>query len=262
MLIRASCDIALEFVEPTAMILMLRPRSGASQWVCRDEFTFSREVNVIEYVDGYGNLAQRLVAPQGEFSIHSSVDVETTEDMDSDPGAGFVNIEALPESVLSYLVPTRYCESERFMEITRDIIGNAQHGYQQISRITDWIRENVEYRPMSGEVLLSAEEVRQQRHGVCRDLAHLGIAMCRSISIPARLVVGYLHGLTPMTLHAWFEAYVGYRWYAFDPSQSALSGGRVVIAYGRDSADVPIYHQFGLLPLYSTLDVSVSVLKD
>ncbi len=262
MLIRASCDINLELAEDTALILMLRPRSGASQWVRRDEFTFSRPVNVTEYVDMYGNLAQRLVAPPGEFSIHSSVEVETPGIMDCNWNAGFVNIEELPEGMLGYLVPTRYCESERFSSITRDIIGNAQFGYQQVSVITDWIRNNIAYRPMAGEILLSAEEVRLQGHGVCRDLAHLGIAMCRSISIPARMVVGYLHGLEPMTLHAWFEAYVGYRWYAFDPSQPTLNGERVVIAYGRDSADVPVYHQFGLLPLFSAMHVTVSEISD
>ncbi|MDA0978716.1 MAG: transglutaminase family protein [Proteobacteria bacterium] len=244
------------------MIFMLRPRSGASQWVRRDEFTFSKPLEVIEYVDGYGNLAQRLVAPQGDIDIHSSVDVETPELMDTDPNAGFVFIESLPEGVLGYLVPTRYCESERFSYITQDIIGGANHGYQQVSTITEWIRNNIEYRPMDGEALLSAEEVRQQGHGVCRDLAHLGIAMCRSISIPSRLVVGYLLGLEPMTLHAWFEAYVGNRWYAFDPSQKTLTGGRIVIAYGRDSADVPVYHLFGPLPVYSSMDVTVSQLSD
>ena len=94
------------------------------------------------------------------------------------------------------------------------------------------------------------------------DLAHLGIALCRSISIPARMVVGYLHGLEPMDLHAWFEAYVGDRWYTFDPSQQELRGGRIAIAYGRDAADVSIFHQFGPLPTYSGMNVKVELISN
>ena len=95
---------------------------------------------------------------------------------------------------------------------------------------------------------------------VCRDLAHLGIALCRSISIPARLVVGFLYGLEPMDLHAWFEAYVGDRWYTFDPTESVLRGGRLAVAYGRDAADVAVYHQFGPPAVFSSMDVRVELL--
>jgi len=104
---------------------------------------------------------------------------------------------------------------------------------------------------------LSACEILTQGEGVCKDLAHLGIAMCRSISIPARFVFGYLHGLEPMDLHAWFEVYVGDRWYAFDPTQDSLEGARVAIAYGRDAADVAIYHQFGPPARFTDMQVSV-----
>ena len=94
-------------------------------------------------------------------------------------------------------------------------------------------------------MILSTSEVNQLGHGVCRDLAHLGIACCRALSIPARMVVGYLESLDPMDLHAWFEAYVGNRWYTFDPTRPDLKGGRIAIAFGRDAADVAIYTQFG-----------------
>ena len=92
---------------------------------------------------------------------------------------------------------------------------------------------------------LSAAEVNQAGEGVCRELAHLGIALCRALCIPARLVVGYLYGLQPMDFHAWFEAYVGGRWYAFDPTQAEPRGGRVIVGYGHDAADVAIFNQFG-----------------
>jgi transglutaminase-like putative cysteine protease len=103
-------------------------------------------------------------------------------------------------------------------------------------------------------------EVHNRGYGVCRDLAQLAIALCRSISIPARLVAGYLYQLEPMDLHAWFEVYVGGRWYAFDPSQSDLRGGRVIIAFGRDAADVSIFHQFGLGCVLNGMNVQVNLL--
>ncbi|MGD9974671.1 MAG: transglutaminase family protein [Desulfatirhabdiaceae bacterium] len=93
--------------------------------------------------------------------------------------------------------------------------------------------------------MISASEVNQLGQGVCRDMAHLGIACCRALSIPARMVVGYLESLEPMDLHAWFEAYVGNRWYTFDPTRPDLKGGRIAIAFGQDAADVAIYTQFG-----------------
>jgi transglutaminase-like putative cysteine protease len=100
-----------------------------------------------------------------------------------------------------------------------------------------------------------------QGHGVCRDLAHLGIALCRGISIPARLVVGFLYGLEPMDLRAWFEAYVGGRWYTFDPTENAIRSGRLALAYGRDAADVAVYHQFGPPAAFSSMDVQVELLN-
>jgi transglutaminase-like putative cysteine protease len=257
MLIRATCDIEMHLEVETPLLLMLRPRSGASQWISSESYTFSHPVPVAEYTDLFGNLCQRVLAPAVEFEIHSAVEVETSQRMDVAPGAPFVSVPDLPIEVLSYLVPTRYCESDRLGSVTIGIVGNQQLGYDQVGAISDWIRTNVQYRPGSSDIPLTADAVRLQGHGVCRDLAHLGIALCRSISIPARMVVGYLLDLQPMDLHAWFEAWVGGRWYTFDPTQQALDKPRVAIAYGRDAADVAIYHQFGPLPLTSAVHVNV-----
>ena len=114
-----------------------------------------------------------------------------------------------------------------------------------MARIEEWVRTSVRHGLNSSNFQMSAVEVNQQREGVCRELAHLGIALCRSLCIPARIVVGYLHGLEPMDFHAWFEAYVGGRWYTFDATQAVARGGRVTIGYGRDAADVAIFNQFG-----------------
>jgi len=262
MRIRATCDLELHHRVATPLILMLRPQSGASQWVSREEYTFSEPVGVFEYSDIFGNLCQRLLAPAGEFLIHTTAEVETADRMDEASGAPFINVQDLPEQVLSYLVPTRYCESDRLGDVSRAMVGAVKPGYDQVLAISNWIRKNIPYAPGTSDFPLSAYEVHQQGHGVCRDLAHLGIALCRSISIPTRMVVGYLHDLKPMDLHAWFEAYVGDRWYTFDPSQEELKGGRIAIAYGRDAADVSIFHQFGPLPTYSGMEVKVERISD
>ena len=246
----------------TPLVLMLRPRSGAHQWVAKESYMLSPYVPVVEYTDTYGNLCQRLVAPVGNFSIHTSAEVMTADFVDIDQHAGFVEIQNLPESVLVFLLPSRYCESDRFGDLARTITTGMQTGYEQVSGIDRWVNHNVSYTPGSSNFPISAEEVNLRGEGVCRDLAHLCIALCRSISIPARLVVGYLYGLTPMDLHAWYEAYIGGRWYTFDPSQSELFGRRVAVAYGRDAADVSIFHQFGAGDTLSNMYVSVDLLDD
>jgi transglutaminase-like putative cysteine protease len=135
-------------------------------------------------------------------------------------------------------------------------------GYDQVKAIESWLRTTIRYEPGSSDIPISALEVKSRQWGVCRDLAHLGIALCRSLSIPSRLVVGYLHGLAPMDLHAWFEAYVGGRWYTFDATQPQLTGGYVAIGYGRDAADVAIYNQFGP-PVYPiTQSIQVGLIEE
>jgi transglutaminase-like putative cysteine protease len=130
-------------------------------------------------------------------------------------------------------------------------------GYDQVAAIEAWLRDTIRYEPESSDIQISATEVNSRGYGVCRDLAHLGIALCRSLSIPARMVVGYLHNLEPMDLHAWFEAYVADRWYTFDATQAQLHGGYVAIGYGRDAADVAVYNQFGpaLYPRHQQVQV-------
>lgn len=245
MKLRVACDLSFQVEDATAFLLMLRPYRGAGQTLIREAYTIKPSVDIIEHTDGYGNACQRLIAPPGQFFIHTSAEVLVADYADTGFGADFVEIQYLPEQVLTYLAPSRYCESDRFNELAMSLTANELPGYNQVSCLVAWLREHVQYVPGSSDVPLSAVEIHQRGYGVCRDLAHLGIALCRSISIPARIVVGYLHNLQPMDLHAWFEAYVGGRWYTFDPTQPDLYGGRVIIAFGRDAADVAVFHQFG-----------------
>jgi len=256
--VKTYLDFQIEAATP--LVLMLRPRSGAQQWVARETYSLLPYVPVVEYMDLYSNLCQRLVAPAGTFSIRTSAEVMTADQVDTAPGANFVEVQNLPEAVLVYLLPSRYCESDRFGDLAREIIADATPGYDQVASLDRWVRDSIRFTPGSSTLPISAAEVNARGEGVCRDLAQLAIALCRSISIPARLVVGYLYGLQPMDLHAWYEAYVGGRWYSFDPTQSEPCGGRVAIAYGRDAADVSIFHQFGAGDILTRMDVSVELL--
>ena len=261
MWLRTSCEITFDITVPTPFILMLRLRSGAQQWVAREEYRVTPSVPVYEFTDTYGNLSQRLVAPPGNFAVYSSADVMTADQVDQSPGAPFVDIEYLPDGVLGYLLPSRYCESDRFGQMATEITAGQKLGYDQVSAIERWVRTTIRYESGDSPTPVSAVEINARQSGVCRDLSHLAIALCRSLSIPARFVVGYLYGLKPMDLHAWFEAYIGGRWYTFDATQAELTGGYVAIGYGHDAADVAIYNQFGPAVYPITQDVQVQLIE-
>ena len=262
MWIKTSCHLDFQMQTSTPLVLMLRPRSGFQQWIAKESYTLTPYVPVVEYTDTYGNLCQRLVAPVGVFSIHTSAEVMTADEVDIDRNAYFVEIQNLPEAVLVYLLPSRYCESDNLAYLALDIVSPAQSAYDQVVCIDRWVNSSIKYTPGSSNYPISAEGVKMRGEGVCRDLAHLSIALCRSISIPSRLVVGYLYDLYPMDLHAWFEVYVGGRWYTFDPTQNEIHGRRVAIAYGRDAADVSVFHQFGAGNILTNMDVRVELLSD
>jgi transglutaminase-like putative cysteine protease len=261
MWIRTVCDLAFDITVPTPFVLMLRPRSGAQQWVAREEYRLEPNVPVFEFTDDFGNLCQRLIAPVGTFEVSTSAEVMTSDYIDQAPGAPFVEIQNLPDSVLSYLLPSRYCESDRFHQMASEITAGQAPGYNQVAAIARWLRNTIDYCPGSSDIPVSAAEVNMRQVGVCRDLAHLGIALARSLSIPARMVVGYLYQLEPMDLHAWFEAYVGGRWYTFDATQNQLKAGYVAVGYGRDATDVAVSNQFGPAVYPTTQSVHVERIR-
>ena len=259
MWLQTSCEIKFLIDYPTPFVLMLRPRSGALQWIASEEYQLFPSVRAVEFTDDYGNLCQRLVAPPGAFTVFTSARIMTADNIDVEPGGAFVDVQHLPDAVLKYLLPSRYCESDRFGQMATDITAGQLLGYDQVAEIERWLYRTISYQPGSSSMPLSAIEVNQRQVGVCRDLAHLGIALCRSLSIPARMVVGYLYGLKPMELHAWFEAYVAGRWYTFDATQLEKRGGYVALGYGRDAADVAVYNQFGfaVYPIGQTVCVKL-----
>jgi transglutaminase-like putative cysteine protease len=257
MILDASCRIEYHNFQEVPAIFMLRPRSGWAQWVMREQFHIHPQVPVIEFTDVYGNSCQRIVMPPGDFQIDVQFRVEVQDQVEMDLHAPIMPIQDLPTDLLHYLLPSRYCQSDVLASLANSIIGQPSFTYNDIAKIHDWIHRSIAYTPGSSDTSTSAVDTARDLQGVCRDYAHLGIALCRALDVPARMVVGFLHELQPMDLHAWFEAYIGNRWYAFDSMQSVTQGNRIVVAYGRDAADVALATLFGPFQL-NFMEVTVN----
>jgi len=256
MRLRAGCALTLIATSPQPFIAMLRPRSGQGQWIVEEKYEFEPFVEATEYVDCFGNLCQRLIAPLGDLRLQTQVTVEVADEIAVKPAAPQTPIEFLPDFALQFLLPSRYCPSDTLEPLAQEVSAKHLPGYDQVEAIRAWIREHIEYKYGVSNASTTAVDTLRDRAGVCRDYSHIGISLCRALRIPARMVVGYLHRLDPMDLHAWFEAFVDGRWYTFDATQAEPRGGRIAIAYGRDAADVALITEFGPL---ETKDMHVRV---
>jgi transglutaminase-like putative cysteine protease len=245
MILDATCVLDYQTQEDVPVIFMLRPRSGWAQWIMREEFQISPQVTVVEFTDVYGNLCQRLVMPQGDFHVSVKYRVLVSDFVDQDWNGPLTYVQNLPPEVLHYLLPSRYCQSDQLSGLANSIVGHLPTNFHRVETIRAWIHQNVAITSGSSDSSTSAIDTANTRLGVCRDFAHLGIALCRAINVPARMVVGFLHQLSPMDLHAWFEAYINGRWFTFDATENTTRGNRIVVAYGRDAADVALATLFG-----------------
>jgi transglutaminase-like putative cysteine protease len=246
MRLKANTHLTLKTEKPAALTAILRPQSGDGQWIVSEAYDVRPLVSPLQYVDAFGNLVQRFVMPKGKLDLKIEHVVECSDTIATAPDAPYTPPAELPSDVLQFLVPSRYCPSDMTAAAARDVVGQARPGYAQAEAVRAWIQKNIEYKRGTSDESTSGLDTFEQRAGVCRDFAHVGIMLCRSLLIPARMVVGYLHKLAPpMDQHAWFEAFVGGRWYTFDATQKEALGGRIVIAYGRDAADVAITTPFG-----------------
>lgn len=261
MRLRTRCDMVLEASEDCPTVGMLRPSSGLAQWLVSEHYEFQPRLRPIEYMDAYGNLCQRFVVPRGQLEIRIETVVEVDDAIAVAPEAPLTPVSALPDSALQFLLPSRYCPSDKMEARARQIVGAAAPGYAQVEAIRHWIHANLRYQYGVSQATTDAQDTIDAGAGVCRDFSHVGIALTRSLRIPARMVVGYLYRLDPMDLHAWFEAYVGDRWYTFDGTQAEPIGGRIVVAYGHDAADVAFISNYGALQTRS-LKVSVEPAAD
>jgi transglutaminase-like putative cysteine protease len=245
MRLRAGCEIKMSAEQPVPLVAMLRPRSGEAQWVSSEKYELEPFTQVIEYVDVFGNLCQRMIAPAKHFTIRTEAVVEACDDITLNRAGPPTPPAQLPDYALQFLLPSRYCPSDKLEKLAKEVTLREKPGYDQVEAIRAWIHENIEYKYGVSNASTDAQETLEKRAGVCRDFSHIGMSLCRALHIPARQVVGYLYKLDPMDLHAWFEAFVDGRWYTFDATQKEPRGGRIAVAYGRDAADVALITELG-----------------
>lgn len=263
--LQAVCELAFEVHDETPLVAMLRARRAPGQRVLRERLRIGPELVVREYQDVFGNRCQRLTAPPGPLSLVVETLAEVRPAVEAERDAARVPVSRLPDEALQFTLPSRYCPSDKLTERARAIVaeraGSQATGQAEVHAIRDYVHDTLAYRYGVSTASTDAEETLRAGAGVCRDFAHVAIALCRSIDIPARMVVGYLQDLAPMDLHAWFEAYVGGRWQTFDASEDTLEGGRIVLAYGRDAADVAFLTDYGSLQL-KTMRVAVEKVSE
>ncbi len=246
-------ELNYEFPQPTPVILMLNVHySRASDLRAPDHVVVSPSVPIVGYRDGFGNWCSRLVAPSGPMRMTSSSIVLDTGKPDPQVrDAEQVAVESLPEEAIVFLLASRFCDSDRMLDLAWSHFGGRAPGWARVQGICDFVHQHITFGYEHARVTRTASEAYEERTGVCRDYAHLAIAFCRALNIPARYCTGYLSDIgTPLPyppgdFAAWFEAYLGGQWQIFDPRNNVPRIGRVLIARGRDAADVAITTTFG-----------------
>lgn len=251
--IRVGFEMVYECPAPTPMILALSIHfSRAHDLVRPDHLMTNPQVPVMAYRDLFGNWCSRLVAPPGRLVLSTDALVNDSGSPDIvAPEAQQVPVEHLPESTLVYLLGSRYCETDQLSNTAWLRFGSGPTGWARVQAICDFVNEHVEFGYQHARRTRTAWETYNEGQGVCRDYAHLAIALCRCMNIPARYCTGYLGDIgTPppygtMDFAGWFEAFLGDRWYTFDPRNNTPRIGRVLIARGRDACDVALVNSFG-----------------
>jgi transglutaminase-like putative cysteine protease len=253
MQLRVGYELIYECSQPTPMILTLNIHySRVSDLVSPDHIITTPPVPITAYRDRFGNWCSRIVAPQGDIRISAEARINDSGLPDPiEPSAPQVAVENLPSDTLQFLLGSRYCETDRLSETAWSLFGQTPPGWCRVAAICDFVHDHVAFGYEHARGTRTALEAFDDRRGVCRDYAHLAIAFCRCMNIPARYCTGYLGDIgvppspEPMDFCAWMEAYIGGRWFVFDPRNNAPRIGRVLIARGRDAADVALSCAFG-----------------
>ncbi len=253
MQIRVGYELVYRCPKPTPMILTLNVHySRVSDLVKPDHLVLTPSTPISGYRDSFGNWCNRIVAPQGALRLYSDAIV-------NDSGAAEVvapwleqrPVQALPEETLLFLLGSRYCETDLLSETAWRLFEATPAGWGRVQAICDFVHHHIRFGYEHASATKTAFQVFQEGKGVCRDYAHLAIAFCRCMNIPARYCTGYLGDIgvpppyAPMDFAGWFEAYLGDAWYTFDPRNNTPRIGRILIARGRDAADVALSTSFG-----------------
>ena len=252
MQIRVGFEMAYHCFQETPMIVQLNVHySRAPDLVRPDHLITSPAVPLSSYRDSFGNWCTRLVAPAGPFVLSCDAIVNDSGEPDPVvPDAPQIPVEHLPESALVYLLGSRYCETDLLSNVAWQMFGGITPGWPRVQAICDFVHKHIEFGYQHARRTRTAWEAYQEGRGVCRDYAHLGVALCRCMNIPARYCSGYITDIgvpppySPMDFAGWFEAYLGDQWYTFDPRNNTPRIGRVLMAQGRDACDVALTTSF------------------
>lgn len=253
MQIRLGYELIYECPQPTPMILTLNIHySRVSDLAVADHIRLQPNVPITAYRDGFGNWCSRIVAPPGEMRISTDAVINDSGQVDEiDTMAIQYAVENLPPDTLVYLLGSRYCETDRLSETAWSLFGQTPLGWPRVQAICDFVHNHISFGYEHARMTKTALEAYNEGAGVCRDFAHLAITFCRCMNIPARYCTGYLGDIgiapseDPMDFSAWMEVYLGGRWFTFDPRNNVPRIGHILIAQGRDAADVPISNVFG-----------------
>jgi len=251
--IRVGFEMIYDCPQPTPMVFNLNVHfTRVSDLVGRDDLMVDPPVPMAAYRDSFGNWCTRLVAPKGRTRVTADAIVKDSGAPDVVArGAQQVRVEDLPEETLLFLLGSRYCETDRLSDTAWNLFGQAPTGWGRVQAICDYVHRHITFGYEHARMTRTALEAFYDRSGVCRDYAHLAVAFCRCMNIPARYCTGYLGDIGvpppygPMDFAAWFEAFLDGRWYTFDPRNNVPRIGRVLIARGRDACDVAISSSFG-----------------
>ncbi len=255
--LRLGYDLRFELPSPVAIVALLHVHPSVEPHLLTpDALQVEPAIEVREYVDSFGNRCSRLHAPAGPLRLHNVLEV-TAPDHEDEAGvdAPEVPVEELPDEVLHFLLNSRYCEVDRMGAIALDLFGNLPPGWGRVQAVLGWVNWKVQFGYPFARPTKTALDVYTERTGVCRDFQHLAITLCRALNIPARYATGYLGDFgvapaaSPMDFSAWFEVYLGGRWWTCDARHNRPRLGRVLMATGRDASDVALTTSFGIANL-------------
>lgn len=253
MLIRLGYDIEFQIPMRVPVVALLNVHPSREKDLREpDELRVEPDVPIEKYIDSFGNRCCRFVAPVGSVRLTNSTLIEDSGEPDpQNPDAKEIPVEELPAETLRFLLASRYCEVDLLSNVAADLFGDVAPGWNRVQAICNWVNRKVTFGYSYARPTKTALDVYTERLGVCRDFQHLAITFCRALNIPARYVTGYLGDIgvppaaSPMDFSAWFEAYLDHRWWAFDARHNRARIGRVLMATGRDAADVAITTSFG-----------------
>jgi transglutaminase-like putative cysteine protease len=253
MKIQVGYEIDYQFPQSTPLILLVNiHHSRTSDLVIPDHLVTDPQIPTSTYHDSFGNWCTRLVAPPGLMRLTGNGVVRDSGEPETiDRTARQIAVQDLPSDTLVFLLGSRYCETELLSQIAWNLFGQYTPGWQRVQAICDFVHNHITFGYGNARPTKTAWEAYNERAGVCRDYAHLAITFCRAMNIPARYCTGYLSDVgvpppySPMDFAAWFEVYLGGRWHTFDPRNNTPRIGRVLMARGRDAADVAIVTSFG-----------------